>query len=318
MPKVTIGITTYNAASTLATAVHSAYAQTHHDIEVLVVDDASTDGTPALLEELQIEYPALRTIIHKKNQGVATARNTIINAAHGEFIAFFDDDDTSDPTRVEKQLDAILAAEKNQWANMLVVCHTARTQIYPSGENIYCPTQVGTPPPQGKAVALRILVGKPLLGCAHGAMATCSQMARTETYKKLSGFDAALRRSEDTDFNIRLALAEGVFVGLAEPLVKQAMTLRQGKSWMDEHMFTVMLLKKYDTLLTHEGFTPFVYAWADLKLAFLEGDYTTCLRRALALLWRHPWLTLRRLSWAFPNALDNLKIGRFRRGLNGL
>lgn len=318
MPKVTIGITTYNAMATLPAAIQSAYAQTHQDIEVVVADDLSTDGTRELLLQLQGQHPALRVVLHETNQGVAGARNSLIHAATGAYVAFFDDDDVSDCTRVAKQLQAINAAESAFGDDALVICHTARTQVYPDGSRVYCATQVANPPPHGAAVALRILLGRPLPQCRHGAMATCSQMARTSTYKKLGGFDAALRRGEDTDFNIRLALAGGYFIGLPEPLVTQAMTLRQDKGWVAEHNFTMHILQKHSAVVASAGFATFAPAWATMKLAFLQGRYASFIKQALLVACRHPWQTAQRIGWTLPNMLDNLKIGRFRRGLNCL
>lgn len=318
MPKVTVGITAFNAQHTLAAAVQSALNQTHKDIEIIIVDDVSTDGTRALIDQLQQQHPQLRVILNEKNVGVAANRNAIVQAASGDFIAFFDDDDTSLPMRIERQLQAIQQAEAAYGANALAVCHTARTQVFPDGHTAYCSTLVGTPAPRGLAVAMRILVGKPVPRSTPGAMATCSQMARTNTYRTLGGFDASLRRSEDTDFNIRLALAGGYFVGLPEALVTQTMTLRQDKSWQDEHRFALLLLDKHKDAIASAGFAGFAPAWADMKLAFLEGRYTAFASSAARITLRWPWQTLQRISWVLPNVLENLKIGRFRRGLNCL
>lgn len=318
MPKVTVGITTFSAAHTIETAIKSALEQTHSDIEIVIVDDCSTDGTQTTLAELQKKHPQLRVIEHHTNQGVAAARNNIINAATGDFIAFFDDDDTSDRTRIEKQLEAIVDLERLVGTQILSVCHTARWQIYPDGARVYCATQIGVPIPNGLSVALRILIGKPIPGCTHGAMATCSQMARTNTYKQLGGFDANLRRGEDTDFNIRLALAGGYFIGVAEPLVNQAMTLRQDKSWSSEHDFAMQILRKHIAVVTAAGFAGFAEAWANMKLAFLQGRHASFLSQIIKIMCRYPRQTTQRIIWVLPNIGDNLKIGRFRRSLNCL
>lgn len=317
MPKVTLGITSYNAADTLPTAVQSAFAQTHDNCEVIVVDDASTDTTPDVLAKLQQQYPALRVVINSVNKGVAANRNRLIAESTGDYLAFFDDDDTSDPQRVEKQLAALQQCAADT-GSTLAVCHTARWQAFPDGSRNYCATQHGTPTPRGLPVALRILLGKPISRTKHGAMATCSQMARIDTYKAVGGFDDELRRSEDTDFNIRLALAGGYFVGLPDALVTQQMTLGAEKRWQDEHAFALRLLEKHKTVVTAAGFDGFAAAWLTMKLAFLEGEYANFARQAAGVAMRYPWQSIQRLCWVLPNALENLKIGRFRRGLNCL
>ncbi|HHY49573.1 MAG TPA: glycosyltransferase family 2 protein, partial [Alphaproteobacteria bacterium] len=103
-PLVTIGLCAHNAADTIAAAVDSALAQTGVATEIVIVDDASTDGTRALLEDCARQHPAIRLFVNATNRGVAAARNTIIREARGTFIGFFDDDDRSAPERVARQL----------------------------------------------------------------------------------------------------------------------------------------------------------------------------------------------------------------------
>ena len=67
------------------------------------------------------------------NCGVAVSRNRIVEAARGEFIAFFDDDDMSDADRCVRQVERIMAYEARFARGGLVLCNTARMQIYPDG-----------------------------------------------------------------------------------------------------------------------------------------------------------------------------------------
>jgi len=100
MNKVTIIIPCYNAAQHLGEAVDSALAQTWRDLEVIIVDDGSTDpATLRLLEEAR--WPRTR-IFHQSNAGPAAARNRAVREATGEYILPLDADDTIDPTYVEK------------------------------------------------------------------------------------------------------------------------------------------------------------------------------------------------------------------------
>ena len=69
--------------------------------------------------------------------------------------------------------------------------------------------------PNGISVAKRILIGLPLKN-GYGSMATCSQMARVQTYKDVGGFDDFFRRSEDTDLIISAALKGLILLGLAK------------------------------------------------------------------------------------------------------
>ncbi|MFU8866411.1 glycosyltransferase family 2 protein [Natronococcus sp.] len=103
MPAVSIVIPTYNRASVVGRAIDSALAQTHGDLEVIVVDDGSTDGTGAVLDS----YDDDRLIVLETgtNGGANAARNRGIERASGEFVSFLDSDDELAPTHVERVLE---------------------------------------------------------------------------------------------------------------------------------------------------------------------------------------------------------------------
>ena len=97
---VTIGITCFNAEETIKRAIRSALGQDWQNIEILVVDDCSTDSSVEIITKAITNDSRARLIKHVKNCGPAGARNTILDQACGEFIAFFDDDDESMPGRI--------------------------------------------------------------------------------------------------------------------------------------------------------------------------------------------------------------------------
>lgn len=100
MNKVSVVIPCYNSGEFLDDAVQSALAQTWHNLEVVIVDDGSTDpSTLRLLEEAR--WPRTR-IIHQANAGPAAARNRAVREAQGCYILPLDADDTIEPTYVEK------------------------------------------------------------------------------------------------------------------------------------------------------------------------------------------------------------------------
>lgn len=99
-PLVSVAIPVYNGEATIAQAVHSVLTQTHRNLEVIVVDDGSTDDTWAVLQSFGDSIRAIR----QPNGGIAVARNTGVQAARGEFIALMDDDDLCEPERIAVQL----------------------------------------------------------------------------------------------------------------------------------------------------------------------------------------------------------------------
>ena len=103
MPTVSVVIPAYNSASYLAEAVESALGQTFKDLEILVVDDGSTDET----QELMRRYGPPVRCLSQENTGVATARNRGIDESRGRYVAFLDADDVWQPDKLEKQLAAL-------------------------------------------------------------------------------------------------------------------------------------------------------------------------------------------------------------------
>lgn len=99
---ISVILPTYNRAELLPRAVQSVLAQTHRDLELIVVDDASTDDTARVMAE--IGDPRVRYIRQEENRGACAARNRGVAEARGEYIAFQDSDDTWAADKLEKQL----------------------------------------------------------------------------------------------------------------------------------------------------------------------------------------------------------------------
>src|SRR5665811_988802 len=99
-------IPTYNRAHVVGRSIESALDQTFRDIEVLIVDEGSTDETYNAVKPF-FQHPQVRYLRHEKNKGHQAARNTGIRNARGDYIAFLDSDDTWIPQKIELQIDAL-------------------------------------------------------------------------------------------------------------------------------------------------------------------------------------------------------------------
>lgn len=108
-PAVSVVIPAYNRERCVAAAVESVFAQTFKDLEVIAVDDGSSDGTRDVLET----FGKRIRLIRQDNQGVSSARNAGVRAARGKWIAFLDSDDRWHPDKLERQI-AILEKYKGK------------------------------------------------------------------------------------------------------------------------------------------------------------------------------------------------------------
>jgi glycosyltransferase involved in cell wall biosynthesis len=103
---VSVIIPAFNAERTIHRTLASVISQTYCNLEIIVIDDGSTDGTAAILAKLALSEPRLRAV-RQANEGVAAARNRGINLATGEYVAPLDADDIWHATKIEKQVNLI-------------------------------------------------------------------------------------------------------------------------------------------------------------------------------------------------------------------
>ena len=108
-PIVSVVIPAFNTARTLQETLLSVSQQTYRALDIVVVDDGSTDETAALVRDHARVDPRVR-LVQKPNGGIASARNEGIRASTGAFVAFIDADDLWHPTKIRKQIDVMLRA----------------------------------------------------------------------------------------------------------------------------------------------------------------------------------------------------------------
>lgn len=104
-PLISIIIPTFNSEKFIKESLDSAINQTYRNIEIIIIDDNSTDKTESLIKNFKWENTAYIYIKNKFNIGAASSRNIGIRVAKGEYIAFLDSDDKWLPEKLEKQLD---------------------------------------------------------------------------------------------------------------------------------------------------------------------------------------------------------------------
>lgn len=105
--KLSVVVPFYNVQTYALETLRSLRANSRDDFEFLLVDDCSTDGTPEILEQAARDLPGAVLLRHEQNGGLATARNTGLDASHGEYVTFLDGDDWVAPGYFERLVAAI-------------------------------------------------------------------------------------------------------------------------------------------------------------------------------------------------------------------
>ncbi len=291
---ITVGITCFNAEDTIARAVTSAFKQNWPNLEIVIVDDCSSDSSRRVIENLIKDQPMATLVCHEKNQGPAVARNTILAHARGEFVAFIDDDDESLPDRVATQYRRIIDYEKDVDTKM-IACYASGHRVYPNGYQLAL-NAIGSRPlvPQGPDVAGYLMFHGKNPGWFYGSgTPTCALMARKSTLEAVGGFDAKFRRVEDVDLAIRLALAGGHFIGCPEPLFIQHATEAGDKAPEKNLEAELKLAEKHKDYLQSVERYNYSRQWPRIRFYHFNHQHVRMFLALFRLFFRHPIHVLR-------------------------
>ena len=304
--KVTIGILCYNAASMIGRAIFSAKAQNWDNLEILIVDDYSSVNSVEIIKKFAETDKRITLIQHSKNKGAAAARNTVIENATGAFICFFDDDDESLPERVATQHARITSYER-ETAAQYVLCYASGTREYPSGyKKDLVAIGAHEPVPVGEDVAARQLFYGGNKQAFYGfGTPTCALMARTKTLTHVRGFNETLKRAEDIDLAIRLALKGAHFIGCPEKLFIQHATESADKSYDRNLEAEIKLAELHQGYLKRVGLYSYALNWPKLRYAHFTKQYGLFLFTFLKLVLSHPVKTLSHLLATGPKRLKH-------------
>lgn len=181
MPTVSVILPTQNRAEMLKRAVKSVLAQTYQDLELMIVDDGSTDDTDEVIASFQ--DPRIRVVRHQKARGASAARNTGVAHSYGELIAFLDDDDEWLANKLDKQVSLLSGLPENVG---MVYCWMDYFDQHGNLIREHHPRLRG-------CVFSHVLDAQRLGGCP-------TLLVRREVVVDVGGFDESLPRGNDGDF----------------------------------------------------------------------------------------------------------------------
>ncbi|WP_336036853.1 glycosyltransferase family 2 protein [Halobacterium yunchengense] len=275
MPTVSVVVPTYNRAGRIHRSIESVLAQTHEDLELIVVDDGSTDYTEEVVRSYDDDR--LTYVAHEDNRGASAARNTGIERASGEYVAFLDSDDAWLPRKLERQV-AVLESRPPEWVA------------------VYCGVEIGddagplrrfarwaglTRLSQTEGAEGGVELVKDVLMDRLHTSAGSTLLVSADVVDAVDGFDESFERFQDPEFLIRV-LRQGKLAYVDETLVRRYDTGRPPASVV-EQSDRRYLAKFADTVerLEREGYdVRGIHHRFLAKFYFQDGEFRAALRHA--------------------------------------
>lgn len=251
--RVSVIIATYNRAPLLPRAITSVLRQTYGDVELIVVDDGSTDDTAAVVDEISSSADRPVSLLRKVNGGCASARNLGARHATGQWLCFLDSDDELAHTA----LAMLVATAAPSLADFV---YSPAVEVDTRGnQHVNVPVAAGTP----ERLAIEHF--------RNTNIRTGSYIVRTDLFRRLGGFEESYSHNEDSDFVQRMAIeARGAYS--AQPSVR-CYTHEGGKSRNRVAIHQALLSSTEATLSRYPAFAQ--------TLGPAAGHRVTQLRTAL-------------------------------------
>ncbi|MDO4629112.1 MAG: glycosyltransferase family 2 protein [Planctomycetia bacterium] len=242
-PKVSIIIPVYNTKPYLRECLDSAMNQTLREIEIICINDGSTDGSSEILDEYT-QKDSRFVVIHQKNAGVSAARNRGLNLAHGEFIAFLDSDDLYELTLCEETYQKALET------NADVVAFLMKR---PNSRAQYDTNEIQT---------IDGVVDKLNL-CFEGGPSCCSKLWKSEFLRKNNiHFPNGISFSEDMFFCLQAVFATSTFAILNQYLY----TYRKRANSLTTNQDTKYAIQQVNVTLVAISYIPTTFSEKDAEI----------------------------------------------------
>ncbi len=224
-PLVSVIIPCYNAEQYLAECIDSVLNQTYDNLEIIVVDNNSKDGSLAIAKEYAAKHPQKIKVLEEKKAGAPYARNTGFMASSGEYIQFLDADDTLAKDKFQQQLNAFTSD-----IDVVVSDYGVYNEYLNDLKNIK---------------TFQSIEANPLETAVCSIITTCNPLYKRKIIESNGLYDVALSSSQDWEFHIRLALNGAKFKYLSGEFFhyrKHSESL--SSNWVDVYKVAITIIER--------------------------------------------------------------------------
>ena len=268
-PLVSVIVPVYNVEAYLARCVASLRGQTYPDLEIILVDDGSADGSGLLCDSFAREDPRIR-VIHQPNAGVSAARNAGLEAASGSYVCFVDGDDWAEETMAAE---AAAAMEAGGWD----LCAWGMNIVEEGAEPVYAGRWREELFRFAGPAARRRFLCRWVLPCRVGWSVYCRAFRREIIERHGLRFDTACALFEDLDFLVRYIFYSRNLYYLPRPLYayRQHSASAMHTNTLERQLAGMLrMVRRQEEGLRGSGFSEPFYLYGGTALAALLWSFT--------------------------------------------
>jgi glycosyltransferase involved in cell wall biosynthesis len=263
---------TYNSEETALAALNAILAQSIKPNEIIIIDDCSQDATTEIIQNAIKSLPQVNFVKNELNLGQSTSRNKAAQIASSEILVFFDDDDISKPERAQAHIQMYLASAD--------ISFVSSSKKYANDYSVECINQnLSLKDLSAKEWVLKLTTGqaKSALKNLWIPCSTCAVNRRF--FLEIGGFDTSMRRLEDAEFFIRVAIAKGSASWSNKNLVIRNATFAGDKGGLIDTQFEKNLLEKHKNLLATSQYRN-ALSLSEVRSAYFSKQYLKFFYRA--------------------------------------
>lgn len=225
MPSVSVVIPCYNVEEYISECIESVLKQTYSDLEIICVNDGSTDDTFRILKNYGEEFPEKIKLISQNNLGASAARNIGLSVAKGQYVQFLDADDLLLPEKIEHQMKLVLSSDF--FPEVIIGDYK---KIFNNG----------------RKEIIRAITNDKWIGLLSTRLGnTCSNLWKVSSLKNLKGWNPDLQSSQEYDLLFRLLQNDGkvIFDNLIYTIVRERKTGAISQNNLSQNQERYILLR---------------------------------------------------------------------------